>query len=123
MIRPPPKSQLLVTLVPTTTVCRSCECSGPFSSSCRCMARSFRDWPHFSRNHWPLIVPLLSFPIGPIVGTTGNRSPPCRSCCPPPPCIQSCGRSEEHTSELQSLMHISYSVLCLKTITSIPTNN
>src|SRR3546814_6806539 len=26
----------------------------------------------------------------------------------------SCGRSEEHTSELQSLMRISYDVLCLK---------
>src|SRR3546814_3928972 len=25
-----------------------------------------------------------------------------------------CGRSEEHTSELQSLMRISYAVLCLK---------
>src|SRR3546814_1604628 len=42
----------------------SCECSGPFSSSCRCMARSFR-------------------------------------------------RSEEHTSELQSLMRNSYAVFCL----------
>src|SRR3546814_6469811 len=26
----------------------------------------------------------------------------------------SCGRSEEHTSELQSLMRISYAVFCLK---------
>src|SRR3546814_2445332 len=26
-----------------------------------------------------------------------------------------CGRSEEHTSELQSLMRISYAVFCLKT--------
>src|SRR3546814_18572209 len=73
----------------SSDVCSSDLCSGPFSSSCRCMARSFRDWPHFSRNNWHLIVPLLSFLIGPIVGTTGNRSPPCRSCCPPPP------RSEE----------------------------
>src|SRR3546814_4422339 len=28
--------------------------------------------------------------------------------------IHSCGRSEEHTSELQSLMRISYAVFCLK---------
>src|SRR3546814_3342724 len=28
--------------------------------------------------------------------------------------IGSCGRSEEHTSELQSLMRISYAVFCLK---------
>src|SRR3546814_1260339 len=27
---------------------------------------------------------------------------------------QPCGRSEEHTSELQSLMRISYAVFCLK---------
>src|SRR3546814_937510 len=29
-----------------------------------------------------------------------------------------CGRSEEHTSELQSLMRISYAVFCLKKKTS-----
>src|SRR3546814_7156820 len=31
------------------------------------------------------------------------------------------GRSEEHTSELQSLMRISYDVFCLKTKTNIDT--
>src|SRR3546814_10290873 len=31
-------------------------------------------------------------------------------------------RSEEHTSELQSLMRISYAVFCLKKNTSHPTN-
>src|SRR3546814_6657595 len=31
-------------------------------------------------------------------------------------------RSEEHTSELQSLMRISYSVFCLKTTTQTPIN-
>src|SRR3546814_2754636 len=30
------------------------------------------------------------------------------------PLVQACGRSEEHTSELQSLMRISYAVFCLK---------
>src|SRR3546814_2649187 len=33
-----------------------------------------------------------------------------------------CARSEEHTSELQSLMRISYAVFCLKT-TNIPTTS
>src|SRR3546814_6104710 len=33
------------------------------------------------------------------------------------------GRSEEHTSELQSLMRISYAVFCLKQTTSKPDNN
>src|SRR3546814_2920986 len=28
--------------------------------------------------------------------------------------VRQCGRSEEHTSELQSLMRISYAVFCLK---------
>src|SRR3546814_2653019 len=32
-------------------------------------------------------------------------------------------RSEEHTSELQSLMRISYAVFCLKKNTKIKTNN
>src|SRR3546814_4594379 len=31
-----------------------------------------------------------------------------------PAAARSCGRSEEHTSELQSLMRISYAVFCLK---------
>src|SRR3546814_6771066 len=35
-----------------------------------------------------------------------------------PRCRQ-CGRSEEHTSELQSLMRISYAVFCLKKQTKI----
>src|SRR3546814_4017403 len=33
------------------------------------------------------------------------------------------GRSEEHTSELQSLMRISYAVFCLKTKKIPPTSN
>src|SRR3546814_5239588 len=33
------------------------------------------------------------------------------------------GRSEEHTSELQSLMRISYAVFCLKKKKKIKTNN
>src|SRR3546814_6386528 len=33
---------------------------------------------------------------------------------PPKPSEQRVGRSEEHTSELQSLMRISYAVFCLK---------
>src|SRR3546814_16208612 len=37
-------------------------------------------------------------------------------CCPmcPPPRRPACRRSEEHTSELQSLMRNSYAVFCLK---------
>src|SRR3546814_15119570 len=39
----------------------------------------------------------------------GSRSASAPSCSRPPAC-----RSEEHTSELQSLMRISYAVFCLK---------
>src|SRR3546814_7594199 len=41
--------------------------------------------------------------------TAASAAPPSG----PPPCAMS-GRSEEHTSELQSLMRISYAVFCLK---------
>src|SRR3546814_2634907 len=34
--------------------------------------------------------------------------------CPKVRCMQVIARSEEHTSELQSLMRISYAVFCLK---------
>src|SRR3546814_5317541 len=63
-------------------------------------------------------------------GATTCRSFPCQIQCPPrelrrtrcwylprhcclPPAVAT--RSEEHTSELQSLMRISYAVFCLKT--------
>src|SRR3546814_9201629 len=36
---------------------------------------------------------------------------------------QECFRSEEHTSELQSLMRISYAVFCLKKKTTLSTTN
>src|SRR3546814_3647539 len=36
---------------------------------------------------------------------------------------QAAGRSEEHTSELQSLMRTSYAVFCLKKKTQIPSRN
>src|SRR3546814_3506716 len=48
------------------------------------------------------LVPVLSFAL--------NRGR-CRRCAAP---IDRTHRSEEHTSELQSLMRISYAVFCLK---------
>src|SRR3546814_2586791 len=39
------------------------------------------------------------------------------------PCCAGLGRSEEHTSEIQSLMRISYAVLCLKTKTNYSNTN
>src|SRR3546814_6613310 len=45
---------------------------------------------------------------------------PCRAAPPPPHCRF---RSEEHTSELQSLMRISYAVFCLKKKTTQSTTH
>src|SRR3546814_4108754 len=51
-------------------------------------------------------------------GWPGRRDAPGSAPRPPPGCAPSCCsaavRSEEHTSELQSLMRISYAVFCLK---------
>src|SRR3546814_6337653 len=43
-----------------------------------------------------------------------QRSAPLRLPGQPPPSLPVLVRSEEHTSELQSLMRISYAVFCLK---------
>src|SRR3546814_3813225 len=49
---------------------------------------------------------------------SGSRSPSAKRCClsgsRPWPSVMFLNRSEEHTSELQSLMRISYAVFCLK---------
>src|SRR3546814_10707421 len=89
MIRRPPRSTRTDTLFPYTTLFRS-----GFAGQ---VANAFG-----SRN--------------PRVDTRalGDRGVGFRRCDQPPPitCIEI--RSEEHTSELQSLMRISYAVFCLK---------
>src|SRR3546814_2071912 len=96
MIRRPPRSTRTDTLFPYTTL---------FRSAYRSRGRPVPERP----------APCIS-------------SPPCRasSCSSPPRAVNrrwtrvanpSCprgSRSEEHTSELQSLMRISYAVFCLK---------
>src|SRR3546814_9558435 len=63
--------------------------NGPRASPCCCIFRAWRDIgrerPSRTGHPWPVMVPK--------------------------PCAR---RSEEHTSELQSLMRISYAVFCLK---------
>src|SRR3546814_4671486 len=76
-------------------------------------------WPS-----WPRLGRII--PVHDLVGRKINRfflkvagSHRCISAAP----IHPVGRSEEHTSELQSLMRTSYAVFCLKkkTSTTIPT--
>src|SRR3546814_7076241 len=97
MIRRPPRSTRTDTLFPYTTLCRSA------GSRTR----------HARRTRWP------------VVGACRDGRRACRRGSLAAAAARSCGdggddrgavvrRSEEHTSELQSLMRISYAVFCLK---------
>src|SRR3546814_3423891 len=104
MIRRPPRSTRTDTLFPYTTLFRSA-LSAPASRGCRryCAglgavftAASSAFSIHCSR------VCLAARAAASTSVTTDCGTPTCSS------------RSEEHTSELQSLMRISYAVFCLK---------
>src|SRR3546814_10723858 len=94
MIRRPPRSTRTDTLFPYTTLFRSADLIRPLPA-----VRPFifptcqRDQDH-DRQEKPRADPC--------VRRTGCRQ------------LQHHDRSEEHTSELQSLMRISYAVFCLK---------
>src|SRR3546814_4897290 len=96
MIRRPPRSTRTDTLFPYTTLFRSPRRS-PDGSAC-----SSRDRPQGrprSHNPWRTVrrpAPgIVQVPLDPLRTNHAQRS-------------------EEHTSELQSLMRISYAVFCLK---------
>src|SRR3546814_10790495 len=94
MIRRPPRSTRTDTLFPYTTLFRSsCEnnaiCEGPMPS----LDRLLETAPH-------ALVDASESEVGLPTGQMGNS--------------EVGHRSEEHTSELQSLMRISYAVFCLK---------
>src|SRR3546814_8846581 len=105
MIRRPPRTTRTDTLFPYTTLLRS-TCGHTSRGTARSHARSNRRHRHPSRTqqrggtartckvqrHRPLRDRLGALPVSNIEGS----------------------RSEEHTSELQSLMRISYAVFCLK---------
>src|SRR3546814_7333129 len=101
MIRRPPRSTRTDTLFPYTTLFRS-----------RRLQR-----------YWPLLANSADFCSDLL--TAGG---PCCSryatmCSPSSAPARKRRRSEEHTSELQSLMRISYAVFCLKKKTKPPKNN
>src|SRR3546814_2377723 len=112
MIRRPPRSTRSDPLVPSTTLCRSHRCA--------------RDWGRFARialNHAfgdvvcagsaPLQV-MLSFEFG-VDAEGGADHAACSSAFADELTTRGIAlRSEEHTSELQSLMRISYAVFCLQ---------
>src|SRR3546814_14543454 len=100
MIRRPPRSTRTDTLFPYTTLFRSCTVKS-------CTIHGFRIIvkPFDNRNHTSFtlisVYRCLRSPL------SNHRKP----------------RSEEHTSELQSLMRSSYAVFCLKKKTQITTSN
>src|SRR3546814_1889790 len=100
MIRRPPISTRTDTLFPYTTLFRSAE-----AAAVRRASRAHDCARHF---------------LGTAVERNGRARPHRRSGCRDDAgtgrmvAPQPAGRSEEHTSELQSLMRISYAVFCLK---------
>src|SRR3546814_6767322 len=119
MIRRPPRSTRTDTLFPYTTLFRSCEvtCTQSSSTTPRTAARSrliyslLRPWICRSQafiepQEWYIAAGRW------VMACIGNSSS--ASASPSNGGYQNGSRSEEHTSELQSLMRISYAVFCLK---------
>src|SRR3546814_9365090 len=109
MIRRPPRSTRTDTLFPDTTLFRSAEAWRELPGTA--LPREERPtgatcWGRFSTNH-----PGGSRHVAARRGMVGACVASVNS--PPRP------RSEEHTSELQSLMRISYAVFCLKKQTTL----
>src|SRR3546814_7175061 len=107
MIRRPPRSTRTDTLVPYTTLFRS---AGHRPGRRRAGRRSRR--PGCSRRSWNLSSRALeAFAEQGVEDESGEQAAAERK---EDDVGHGAGRSEEHTSELQSLMRISYAVFCLK---------
>src|SRR3546814_7901851 len=121
MFRPPPRVTRTDTLGPYSTLFRSLHASGPHRAPSHIRTRTAAAASH----HISGRVLNHAARHRHIAGSGGYRAS-----CPPYPAYQRLrpdrvgppdtfppmagGRSEEHTSELQSLMRISYAVFCLK---------
>src|SRR3546814_4112948 len=99
MIRRPPRSTRTDTLLPYTTLFRS-----------RPAEDHLRVGTHPRLRRHRVVVRGAPGRHGAGTGATG----PTHRCGPGPSGAAGPSRSEEHTSELQSLMRISYAVFCLK---------
>src|SRR3546814_10323038 len=106
MLRPPPRSTRTDTLFPYTTLFRSAGATP--SSSAAILSRGSRVAQPPSRPRRRRARRRFPPPCRP---RTGDRYPHTARGSPP---RAERRRSEEHTSELQSLMRISYAVFCLK---------
>src|SRR3546814_6526694 len=105
MIRRPPISTLTDTLFPSTTLCRSRHHGGRVAAVGDAFFRSaLRPFPGLSRAGAAALSPRSRRRTA--CRTRVHRGPVRR--------FDPATRSEEHTSELQSLMRTSYAVFCLK---------
>src|SRR3546814_3089376 len=105
MIRRPPRSTRTDTLFPYTTLFRSRVCSGDVERQRRRLRHAIRPFQLHVRRQRRLAVAHVDERANRLdargrPGVDPDRLPD--------------ARSEEHTSELQSLMRISYAVFCLK---------
>src|SRR3546814_6834216 len=121
MIRRPPRSTRTDTLFPYSTLFRSvprgrtCQGQGDLSAAARLVRGARRDAAAGRAGRDPGAGPLSrggagAWPV--LFGAAGGAG-----AAEPGQHLQGDGerpRSEEHTSELQSLMRISYAVFCLK---------
>src|SRR3546814_10821507 len=106
MIRRPPRSTRTYTLFPYTTLFLSVARRGE-PAPAACPARSCMDWRAIGNGRfvWPARHGARAFARCRCRARLARASPGQESAT---------SRSEEHTSELQSLMRISYAVFCLK---------
>src|SRR3546814_1857928 len=117
MIRRPPGSTRTDTRFPYTTLFRSTRVDPRIV--CRPRDRGGRSF------HKPERDAQTRDPRGNLL--VNAMPPPPRGSAPartwPSKAVATCARSEEHTSELQSLMRISYAVFCLKKKNTTKSNN
>src|SRR3546814_4767617 len=121
MIRRPPRSTRTDTLVPYTTLFRSLRLRDRGAAGQQRRHRKAERSRSYIREFHRSFTPVLQ--ACEIVVAAADRVSGSRLRAPALP--QRASRSEEHTSELQSLMRISYAVFCLKkktttTSTTIP---
>src|SRR3546814_6252907 len=109
MIRRPPISTSTDTLVPDTTLFRSCD-QGAHRRAPRPADHRRLDGGAPRARYLVCPRARLARPARLRRVRTARDAPADRRCHHHPPTA----RSEEHTSELQSLMRISYAVFCLK---------
>src|SRR3546814_10675481 len=105
MIRRPPKSTPTYTLFPYTTLFRSASLASFRAAKRRCRTANLRRKMQ-TQNDPALLSQRRSIPEFVHAKRENDHE------------NLSNGRSEEHTSELQSLMRISYAVFCFKKKTS-----